>query len=68
MNIERAQATTGWMSDAELTYLAECAGKSTAIVEIGSWKGRSTLALLATPPARSTPSIHGRGRSSKAMN
>jgi predicted O-methyltransferase YrrM len=45
MNIERAQATPGWMSDAELTYLAECAGKSTAIVEIGSWKGRSTLAL-----------------------
>ena len=50
MNIERAQATPGWMSDAELTYLAECAGKSTAIVEIGSWKGRSTLALACNTP------------------
>lgn len=50
MNIERAQAVVGWMSDAELTYLAETAARSRSIVEIGSWKGRSTLALACNCP------------------
>jgi MMP 1-O-methyltransferase len=45
MNIERAIATIGWMSEVELAYLADTASKSNVIVEVGSWKGRSTLAL-----------------------
>ena len=47
MNIERAKSIEGWMSDQELTYLAEVASKSNMIVEIGSWMGRSTSAIAA---------------------
>lgn len=50
VNIERALAAVGWMSEAELSYLAEVAAKSPLIVEIGSWKGRSTLALACNCP------------------
>lgn len=38
------------MSEEELNYLAETASKSHCIVEIGSWKGRSTLALACNTP------------------
>lgn len=44
-DISAAQAIDGWMSDAELQWLAEQASKHTRIVEVGSWKGRSTAAL-----------------------
>jgi predicted O-methyltransferase YrrM len=37
----------GYMQEVELRWLAEMAKKSTAIVEVGSWKGRSTKALAA---------------------
>ena len=47
MNIERALTIQGWMSTEELTYLAAAASKSSSIVEVGSWKGRSTYALAA---------------------
>lgn len=50
MNIERALATEGWMTELELTYLAEVASKSRLIVEVGSWMGRSTCALAANTP------------------
>jgi hypothetical protein len=50
LDIERAINTCGWMSEVELAYLAECASKSRCIVEIGSWKGRSTLALACNTP------------------
>jgi hypothetical protein len=36
----------GWMADYELEYLKEIAKKSDSIVEIGSWKGRSTKVFL----------------------
>lgn len=36
----------GWMIEAELCWLAERAAESTSVVEVGSWKGRSTAALL----------------------
>ena len=45
MNIQRALATDGWMEPVELEYLASLAQRSRVIVELGSWKGRSTLAL-----------------------
>lgn len=45
INIERAQAIQGWMSDEELTYLAETASRHKMICEIGSWKGRSSVAI-----------------------
>lgn len=36
----------GWMSDVELSVLRYLASRCDSIVEIGSWKGRSTEALL----------------------
>ena len=45
MNIERALATQGFMAESELTYLAELAAKSKYIAEIGTWQGRSAIAI-----------------------
>ena len=45
MNIEKALLTEGWMHDDELKWLAEQASAKNLIVEIGSFKGRSTRAL-----------------------
>ncbi len=36
----------GWMNDNELDWLYEKARQMDSIVEIGSWKGKSTHALL----------------------
>jgi len=36
----------GWMNDNELSWLSETAKQMDSFVEIGSWKGRSTKALL----------------------
>lgn len=48
--VEAADRVTGWMAVNELIWLAERAAKSNVVVEIGSWKGRSTKALaMATP-------------------
>lgn len=45
MDISKALQIEGWMSEAELTWLAEQASQKKMIVEIGSWEGRSTRAL-----------------------
>lgn len=44
-NLARALSITGWMSEPELRFLAECANKSTCIVEAGSFEGRSTRGM-----------------------
>jgi Methyltransferase domain len=46
IDIERAKSIDGWMNNEELTFLAEQAKLHSNIVEIGSWKGRSTRALI----------------------
>jgi predicted O-methyltransferase YrrM len=45
MNLANALATDGWMDEAELEFLATTASRSKIIAELGSWKGRSTLAM-----------------------
>jgi predicted O-methyltransferase YrrM len=45
MNISKAEAISGWMAPEELAWLAEQAEKYKLIVEIGSFRGRSTRAL-----------------------
>lgn len=48
--VDEAKKIDGWMSDVELEWLAKEASLRRIIVEVGSWKGRSTKALaMATP-------------------
>jgi hypothetical protein len=44
-DLEANLKVPGWMSEAELRWLYEQATRMKSIVEIGSWKGRSTFAL-----------------------
>ncbi len=51
--LDRARWTLGWMSDKELSFLAEVAGdlKANSIIyEIGSFCGKSTLAMADNAP------------------
>lgn len=43
--LTRALQITGWMSEAELAFLAEMASTHKIIFEIGSYQGRSTRAM-----------------------
>jgi predicted O-methyltransferase YrrM len=56
MDIEHVVSTAeqihGWMSKEELRWLAETAAERKLIVEVGSWRGRSTKALAMTTPGR----------------
>lgn len=45
LSLTRALTVPGWMSPDELRWLAKRAREARIIVEIGSWKGRSTRAL-----------------------
>lgn len=47
MNLEHALTVEGFMSSAELVYIAQVAQKSRLVVEIGSWLGRSACAFAA---------------------
>lgn len=54
ITLEQALSTEGWMSPDELAFLAETAAKvpaTGAIVEVGSYKGRSACALAANTQA-----------------
>ena len=48
--IQKAYETDGYMSPEELRWLAERAGMSLAVVECGSWHGRSTRAIADNLP------------------
>jgi predicted O-methyltransferase YrrM len=50
--VEEALKIHGWMEPEELAWLAETASGCKKIIEVGSWKGRSTKAI-----AMSTPGI-----------
>ena len=50
IDITRALKIEGWMSEPELVWLAERAVEHRCIVEIGSYLGRSTRALLDHTP------------------
>lgn len=52
VNIKPCLDIFGWMTEQELTWLAEQAQSHHMIAEIGSWMGRSTMAL-----ARHTPGV-----------
>jgi hypothetical protein len=48
--VKSAEAVEGWMNPIELRWLATQASTRNVVVEVGSWKGRSTKALaIATP-------------------
>ena len=44
------EAIQGWMTPAELQWLYATASRMDSVVEIGSWKGRSTFALCQACP------------------
>ena len=43
--LDEAEKIQGWMSRAELEWLSRAAYESGSVIEVGSWKGRSTLAI-----------------------
>src|SRR5271169_1206558 len=51
IDIYRALTITGWMAECELTWLAGQARTKSRILEVGSWKGRSTRAMADNQPA-----------------
>jgi SAM-dependent methyltransferase len=50
LDISRALPVQGWMGEDELLWLAQRAASHERIVEIGCWKGRSTIALAMNTP------------------
>lgn len=50
IQLDKAKAINGWMSDRELEFLANAAKKSHYIIEVGSYKGRSSRVLADNCP------------------
>lgn len=59
--VKQASGIEGWMSEEELAWLAEMAVTRDRIVEVGSWKGRSTTALALATHGRVYAVDHWRG-------
>lgn len=55
----------GWMTDEELNFLHQLSKRYNTIAEIGSWKGRSTNALLSGCPGIVTAIDHFKGSDPK---
>lgn len=45
--VARADRVQGWMTISELSWLVEIAAGKGLVIEIGSWRGRSSVALAA---------------------
>jgi hypothetical protein len=60
-NIYWGNDIQGWMSPTELQFLYLQASKCESVLEIGSWKGRSTHALLSGCPGTVTAVDHFQG-------
>jgi predicted O-methyltransferase YrrM len=65
--VSKAALIEGWMSDGELRWLAESASTRRIIVEIGSWKGRSTKAMGASTPGVVYAVDHYKGSEGEAV-
>lgn len=61
LNLTAAFACDGWMEPDELIWLAEQAQTCQMIIEVGCWKGRSTLALADNTTGRVYAVDHWRG-------
>lgn len=48
--LDKALKIHGWMSEEELSFLAEVAEKSKTIIEVGSYRGRSARAMADNSP------------------
>jgi len=59
--IRAAVLIDGWMSDDELRWLAEQTSRRSHVIEVGSWKGRSTTALALATPGRIYAVDHWQG-------
>lgn len=51
MDIQSALEIDGWMTDRELRWLADVASRCRTIIEVGSFRGRSTIAMAANSDA-----------------
>jgi len=52
LDLARCMAIDGFTDEEELTWLASKAAQMQSVVEIGTWKGRSALALAMACPGR----------------
>jgi hypothetical protein len=57
------EGINGWTSKQELNLLSELAAKSDSVVEVGSWKGRSTKVLLGACKGKVYAVDHWKGSS-----
>jgi hypothetical protein len=66
--LDKATSIQGWMNDEELRWLHEIALKYNTIVEIGSWKGKSTYALCSANHAKIVTVDHFKGSSNERQS
>jgi predicted O-methyltransferase YrrM len=64
--VREGEAIQGWMSSEELQWLARRAYESNVVVEVGSWKGRSTKAMAVATPGVVYAVDHWKGAANPA--